>query len=56
MQKPVDLMLSEAKVCVCAQDPVDLIILKERVGVFVQKPVDPMYSEAKVCVRRILLF
>ena len=40
MQKPVDLMLLEAKICVCAHISVDLIILEARVGVCVQKPVD----------------
>ena len=40
MQKPVDLMLSQAKVGVCVQNPVDLIILEASVGVCVQKTVE----------------
>ena len=37
---PVDLMLSESKICVCAHNAVDLIILESRVGVCVQEPVE----------------
>ena len=44
-----DLMLSEAKVCGCAHNFVDLIILEAKVGVCVQKPVYLMLLEAKVC-------
>ena len=58
-QKPVDLMLLEAKVCVCAQISVDLIILEARVGVCVQKPVDfvelELPSYILICSRHFLV-